>query len=195
MKTQTQISWALGLGILVLFSGCKTTDPLTGKAVYDPVKTAKVHEAVKPIVQTAVSQVIARNTNETAAISGYFRDFGGVFCQMHHLKQFSPEFLAQQIGERLTGAAANLKPETQLWVLTGKNLIVALYGIRFADRNNAEIPPDGYLAFLSKLFCESIDQGLKDAGQQGVPPIVVVPSAGISPELRGLLDARRNRVH
>lgn len=157
------------LALLVLSLGCKTTDPLTGKKVYDPVKTAKVQEAVKPVLQTAVSQAIARNTNDAVVIAGYLRGVGTIFCQMHRDKKFAPEYLASEINSRLSGLLTSLKPDTQLWVLTAKNLMVALYGIRFADRANADIPEDGYLAFLSELFCNSINQGLLDAGQPGVP--------------------------
>jgi len=167
----TKLIGFLSLALVIFALGCKTTDPLTGNKVYDPVKTAKIHEAVKPILQTAVSQIIARNTNDAVVISGYFRGVAEVFCQMDRDKQFSPESLAQQVGERLNGVISSLKPDQQLWILTAKNLIVALYGIRFADRNNADIPEDGYLSFLSKLFCQSIDQGLKDSGQPGVPPV------------------------
>lgn len=137
--------------ILVLLCGCSTA------GVYDPIKTAKVHDAVEPVVASIVRRVVQNSPEHADQLGVYFRAVGTVFCTMKTNGNFSPTYLVDQLNTLVV-------PNNQD-IADAKNLIVALYKINYADRFQADLSPEKFPAFLADLLCSSIQLGLTDAGK------------------------------
>jgi hypothetical protein len=143
-------------------TGCKSTDPATGTRVYDPIKTAQVKDALRPVITDPLSRVLRNSPEHAVVIGNYYRGVGGVFCAMQATKQFDPQFLINAVNSIAV-------PQLDPTVVTIKNALIALYSIFYRARHTAELPEDQFLFHLSELFCSSVNQALIDAGQPGIP--------------------------
>lgn len=134
------------LSILCVFGivACRTN------GVYDPVKTAKVQAAIRPITAALVrAEATAQPQNVP-----YIRALGRVFCQMQTNADFSPKYLTAEI-DKLGSPFIH----DQL-VMILKDTIISLYTINYEDRFRAELAPDRWPIFLAELLCNGISSGL-----------------------------------
>lgn len=162
MRTPITLTILALAAVLLLSPGCSTTGP-DGSRVPDPVKTAKVKAALQPVLSSIVTRVLENNRAHAAEIGGYFRAVGSIFCRMEATGQFSPDVLLAQANALGAPAIAGMDPA----ITDVKNALLSLYQIQWADRLNVDVSPDRWGGFLAALFCESIDTGLRDAGQAG----------------------------
>lgn len=149
--------WTLALQQI---TGCKTVNPTTGQAQYDPVKTAQVEAAFVPLASSTIRRLIKHNPTDATKIAEYFRAGGRVFKQMVDQKKFDPVYLVQQLD-----LVIPIRNDT---ILDVKNLIVAMYTVFYGDRVHAELPEDQWVIHVANTFAKGIDQGLKDAGFTGL---------------------------
>lgn len=162
---QTILSLPLVLALSAgIFTGCTTTNPTTGETAYDPVKTEQVKAAVTPVVASVVRRVINNSPQHSEEIANYLRAVGAVFCSASASGSLGPEQIIAAADAATAGLQANVEPE----IIDGKNLLLALYKINYADRFKASLPPDKWPKNVADVICASIDQGLKDAGKPGV---------------------------
>lgn len=148
---------------LLAFTGCKTANPTTGVQEFDPVKTEQVKAVITPVTSGIVRRVILNNPKNADEIGNYMRAVGGVFCSASETGKLGPE----QIIEAMDSATLYLQGGVAPEIIDGKNLLIALYRINYGSRFTAELPPDQWPKNVADVICESIDQGLKDAGQTG----------------------------
>lgn len=154
-------------------TGCTTVNPTTGQAEFDQAKTEKVKAALSPLITGPIRRVLAKNPQHAAEISTYIRSVGEVFCLMDSEKKFSPEFLVDQLSKLTAPAVAGLNDEL---ILSARDGVIALYKINYADRFNAELPPDKWPAQVANLMCNAINQALIDSKQPGVKPSARAPA-------------------
>lgn len=157
------------VAMLAGFTGCTTFNPGTGHNEYDPVKTSQVKQALKGGVSTTITALLLKEKNDDVA--NYLRSIGTVFCQMRNTGEFSPSFLIGQIDK-----IVNDKVRQNVVVIALKNTVISLYSIFFEQRHHAELPPDKWPYHLADLFCQSIHQGLVDAGKTGVENVLPPPT-------------------
>lgn len=162
MKTKLLLLLA---GLMLCFSACMTTDPVTRERVYDQVKTDTVKAALKPVVSGSITAVLLNNPTKKEEYGAYFRSVGNVFCNMRVSGEFTPSFLIREV-ERLT---LQLQSQAPPLVLVAKQSLIGLYEAFYAQKVRAELPPDKWPAHVADLFCDAIDTALKDSGLQGVP--------------------------
>lgn len=159
-KVQTAII-AVFVAATILVSSTTTTP--TGQKVYDPVKTEQVKAVATAVITSGVRRAIQHNADRAMDISRYFRAVGGIFCRMQETKQFEPSWLIDE--------ANKIVPLKQTDYATDvMNAAVALYRINYAARFTAELSPEKWPANVAEVLCQSIDSGLKQAGQPGVKP-------------------------
>lgn len=163
-KLRLIVTAAACIFIAGCYSGCKTANPTTGVKEFDPVKTEKVKAAIEPIVSSAVRRVVASNPKHSDEIALYLRAVGGAVCSISDTGEASPETLIAAIDAATVNLQAGVDPE----IIDGKNAIIAVYKILYADRFKAELPPDEWPKNVCDVICQAIDQGLKDAGKPGV---------------------------
>lgn len=144
-----------GLGVVT--PGCTTTDPTTGQTQFDPVKTEKVREAIKPVAASAVRRVIESNRTSVE----YFKRTSDVICQLAADKKFEPSVVVDAIN-KVVDDMGLIKDEN---ILDAKNLLIALYKINYADRLNADLPEQSFAWNLLDVLCSSIKQGIEDAAR------------------------------
>jgi hypothetical protein len=159
---------------LCLFAGCRApsggqsgsgTNSNSGSFTENMLDTAtlsKIETALEPVVSGATRRALKNSPHHSAEIASYMRSVGGVFCLMQSSGQFEPAFLvdlADKIG------APQLSDDM---VIDIKNAAIAIYKIAWGDRFHADVPADQWPGLVAKLICQSIDQGLKDAGQPGI---------------------------
>jgi hypothetical protein len=160
---------AVFLGLSMCLTGCTTaqTQPDgTVAQVYDPVKTQAVKDALQAPLQSATRRIIMNSPQHSEEIARYFRSVGAVFCAMKDSGQFDPTTLVAGLDKALPPQLAN--EELAQYLLDFKVTASALYNQFWNDRFRAELPADQWPYQVADLFCASIDQGLKDAGQPGV---------------------------
>jgi hypothetical protein len=158
--------------IMSIGTGCKSVNPATGVSEFDQAKTEKVKAAIAPLITGPIRRVLAKNPQHAAEISNYIRSVGEVFCLMDSQKKFSPEFLVDQLNKLTAPAIVGINDEL---ILSARDAVIALYKINYADRFNAELPPDQWPAQVANLLCGAIDQALKDSGQPGIKPTAAIP--------------------
>jgi len=154
----------LGLAFLVTMSACKTVNPETGQAEFDPVRTESVKAAIEPVITGTIRRVLNRNPKHAVEIANYIREGGKVFCEMDATGKFDPLFLAGRLDALFV---PQIGADLEL-LLTLKDSAIALYKINYAQRLTAELPPEEWPRQVANLFCNGIDRGLKSAGQPGV---------------------------
>jgi hypothetical protein len=145
----------------------------------DPVKTERVKTVAETISTMALRRALDRFPKDAEEIAKYARAVGGVFCQMHATKKFSPDALETGIAELVLPELKDA--ETRGYVLDARDVLKATYRAFYADRFSAELPPDEWPAVVAEIFCKSIDQGLKDSGRPGVASRPPAPSAAAAP--------------
>lgn len=152
---------------VAIVTGCTTTTTDANGVkikVYDPVKTQQVKDAIAPVISSVVRRVVLNSPQHSDEIAGYFRAVGGVFCSASASGQLGPE----QVVAALDAATVRLQQGVEPEIIDGKNLLLALYKINYGDRFKAELPPDKWPKNVADIICDSIHQGLKDAGKPGV---------------------------
>jgi hypothetical protein len=168
------------------FTGCTTTrqevrvlpDGSTTNVtvkVPDVATTAKVKSAADGLFSMGIRRSLARFPKEADTIAFYATAVGGVFCDMQARKQFDPSTLEAGIAALVLPHVED--PELKLWIADARDALRATYGILWADRFSAELPPDEWPAVVADIFCDSIDRGLKDSGRPGVKTIAKLPPA------------------
>lgn len=72
--------------------------------------------------------------------------------------------------EGLTNRVIKIMPPllTDSYCADTKVALVSLYKLVYRDRLRAEMPPGEWLEKASKLFCDSISEGLKAAEKPGI---------------------------
>lgn len=159
---------AVGLSGALLaggLTGCKTRQP-DGTVVFDPVKTQNVKDALQAPIERAAARIIVNSPQHSAEIAKYFAAVGLVFCEMKDSGQFDPTTLLAGLDRALPANVGS--DETFQYLLDFKSAAAALYKQFWNDRFRAELPPDQWPYQVADLFCASIDQALKDAGQPGI---------------------------
>lgn len=146
------------LAAAVGLTACKTTDS-AGNQKFDPVKTEQVKAAVEVPIASLVRRSITDNPSKATELGIYFRALEGVFCRMRDTGKFEPAYLISEV-DKLT--APLIKDDL---AIDTKNLAVSLYRIFYADRLNAELSAEKWPYHVTDVICNSIKQGLKDAGQ------------------------------
>ncbi len=164
---------ALACGLLTT-TGCKTTNPVTGVREFDPAKTEKVKAFSENISKIVLRRALTRFTNEAPTIELYTRALGGVFCEMQRTKQFSPESLEAGVEALVLPKLEN--PEALAYMHDARDIIFATYRTFYSDRFTAELGPEDWLTAVADIFCNSIDQGLRDLGKPGVKPGAAIPA-------------------
>jgi hypothetical protein len=143
-----------------LLVGCKTTNS-EGQSEFDPVKTEQVKAAVTPVVASVVRRIVndPEHPDRSEAARLYLTAVGGVFCQASATGQLTPD----QIITALDTVTAGLQEQVDPLVIDAKNVLIAIYRINYAEKHNAELPPDKWPHAVLDVLCDSITQGLADA--------------------------------
>lgn len=157
---------ALALPVALTNTGCTTTGTGTNAVTtIDPVKLQQAQAAIEPAAASVLRRAILNSPQHAKEIGDYARAVGGVFCQMKaNNNNFTPQYLIDSVNT----ATANLQANAPAEVIDAKNAAIALYKIFFADNLTVQIPANGWPSAVTGLFCDAIDQALKDAGQVGV---------------------------
>lgn len=157
------------IAALTVTSGCKTattvTNGVTNTVTFiDPVKLQQASDAIQPAAASVLRRAILKSPDHAAEIGNYARAVGGVFCQMKANNNFTPQYLIDAANAATAKLQATAPPE----VIDAKNAAIALYKIFLSDQTMVNIPNNGWASAVCGLFCDAIDQALKDAGQVGV---------------------------
>lgn len=147
---------------LALGSGC-VTGP-NGKKTIDVVKLSQAKAMIEPAAAGALRRVLQNSPEHAPLIARYASSIAGVFCTMSLSNQFSPDFLITEANKFFDPALEKIGDG---YVLDAKNAGVGIYRLLWGDRLRAEIPEDQWLHQVCQFFCESINQGLTDAGYPG----------------------------
>ena len=139
----------LTVGIL---TGCKTTNPNTGEKEFDQVKTEQVKAIIKPQVATAVTLLIHKRPD----IRPYFVLAAENICALRDAGSLSPAFFQAAINS----AFAEYPDRVDPLVVAGINTVIALVEINYANRLNADLPPEEFVWNLFDVVCEGIQLGL-----------------------------------
>lgn len=146
-----------------MIAAASRTEPPRAPIKHQPVKVAEVQAAITVIGRNSVCRSIqTTHIDYHESVAGYFRQVGEVFCRMADNGDFTHEGMVRAVN----GIPSPLLTDT--YALDVKIALMALYKVTYGDRLRAEIPPDRWLAETSKVFCESISEGLKDAGKTGI---------------------------
>ncbi len=158
----TMLAVALSVGLI---TGCTTTGP-NGTKVPDVARTEKVKAVAESVSTLVLRRALQRFPTEADEIARYARAVGAVFCEMQATKKFNPESLEAGI------AAITLPLITDetvaAYVADARDVLKLTYRVFYADRFDAELPPEKWPAVVADVFCNSIDRGLKDSGRPGV---------------------------
>ena len=188
MRATKYLTGLICIAVSALLTACHTTDPSTGQRVPDKAKTEQVKALVQGVTEFAFTEALAQFPQDADQIALYARAAGGVFCEMYHSKQFSPEALEAALSALLLPKIEN--PDTLRYVQTARNAILTTYRMAYAKRFNAELNPDEWPAVVSEIFCASLNQGLINSGRPGVPNRYdsTLPPTAPQAALRELLD-------
>ena len=165
---------ALLVAVAILPTGCTTTTSVTagpnGTTVtnvvktIDPVRLQQARDALEPAAASVLRRAIINSPQHAQQIGDYARAFGGVFCKMVANNNFNPTYLI----DAANAATANLQANVSADVIDGKNAAIALYKIFYGDQLTFQLPNNQWPTAICQLFCDSIDQALRDAGQPGL---------------------------
>ena len=149
----------------VVLTGCTTvTEGTNVVKVIDPVKLQQAKDAIVPAASSVLRRAILRSPEHAVEIATYSRAVGNVFCRMVATRTFDPGHLITEMDRVTASLQATAQPE----IIDAKNAAVALYKIFLNDKLMVTIPGNQWQIAVCQLFCESIDQALKDAGQPGI---------------------------
>lgn len=143
-------------------TGCMTNS--AGKRVADIAKIDKIKALADPVAASAIRQALVNSPEHAVKIAPYLNAVAGVFCTMSISNEFSPTYLIDAANKLVDPELAKIGNGA---VLDGKELVIAAYKILYGDRLHAEIPPDQWMHKVCEFFCESITQGLINAGYPG----------------------------
>lgn len=155
---------AMVLLAILFLSGCSTVN---GKRQVDPVKVSQARAIIEPVAAGAIRRVILNSPEHAPEIARYAAAVAGVFCTMSLSNEFAPEFLVTQLDRFADPELAKISDG---YLIDVKNAGVGVYKLLWGDRLRAEIPATNWLHAVCELFCESISQGLSDAGYPGGVP-------------------------
>jgi len=159
------VSLTLLTTALVTTTGCTTVTTGTNVVtVIDPVRLQQAKLAIEPAVSSVLRRVMLRSPQHVVEIGNYARAVGTVFCQMAANRNFSPAYLIAAADKATLDLQATAPPE----IIDAKNAAIALYQIFLVDKLMVSLPRDQWQLAICQLFCESINQALKDAGQPGI---------------------------
>lgn len=143
---------------ILLLAGCTTNKQ------YDAQNTENVKAALTPVMASVVHRVIENSPEHSEQIAAYMRAVGKVCCEAQSTGQIGPYSLIYAVDAATAPLLAEgVSPD----IIDAKNVLLALYRIQYADRYNAELSPEKWPYHVLALICDSVDQGLKDAGKAG----------------------------
>ena len=170
-----------GLAALLALSagttGCTTTGAGTNAVTaVDTNKLVQIQAVVEPLLSSVLRRVILNSPQHSAEIANYTRAVGAVCCQMTAGNNFTPTYLIDAIN----AATAGLQTGVDQDIIDGKNAIIAIYGIAYADKLTVSLGTNVWPRAVLGTLCDSINQALKDAGMTSstVPnkaPVRVAP--------------------
>ncbi len=170
-KMKTKLT--LVMIVTLLCAGCTTTKVTTNPdgtttttRVPDPVKTEKVKAVAETVSTMALRRALARFPQDSDEIAKYARAVGAVFCTMQSTKQFSPEVLEAAVAQLTLPLIKDT--DAQTYIADARDVMRLVYRQFWADRFSAELPPEQWPAVVADIFCNSIDQALRDSGRAGV---------------------------
>ncbi len=169
---------SLFAGVLLIQPGCVHTPTVTSSTdtngvttfstnivtTLDPQKLQAAADVIEPAVSRVLRRAIARSPQHAGEIGNYARAVGNVFCKARATQQFSPLDIALAADAATQGLQANLPDE----LFDAKNAGIALYKVLIGDQVMIRVPGNAWASAVCGLFCDSIDQALKDSGQVGV---------------------------
>ena len=171
------MKWIVSFLAIAIVTGCTTTkrEVVTRPdgtlatnivKVPDKVKTEQVKDVSEAVVKVAMRRALQQFPNEAENIALYARAAGGVFCDMKATGKFSPETLEAGIYALVLPEITN--KEALTYLQDARDLMLLTYRSFWRQRFEAELNPDKWPAVVAEIFCDSIDQGLKDSGRIGV---------------------------
>ena len=154
------------LVLLAAAVGCISTIDSTGKkiTVIDPAKLQQVKAAVEPAAASVMRRAIQNSPQHAAEIGKYARAVGSVFCAIKSSGTFEPGFVLTAVNDATQGLQAGVDPS----VIDAKNAAISLYAILWSDKLTTQTPTNMWPYAVASIFCDSINQALRDAGQVGV---------------------------
>lgn len=162
MKILSILTMAALVALIGGTAGCATNS--AGKRVVDVVKLSQAKAMIEPAAAGALRRVLQNSPEHAPLIARYAASVAGVFCTMSLSNQFSPDFLIAEADKFFDPALAKIGDG---YVIDAKNAAIGIYRLLWGDRLRAEIPADQWLHQVCEFFCESINQGLTDAGFPG----------------------------
>lgn len=137
-----KITYLLILTSTLFITGCSTN------GVYDPVRTAQVEEAIRPIAAAGVRAAALSHPQYIP----YINAVGAVFCKVEATGQFKPSDVIAEINKLAP-------PSKDPVLLAVRDNLTGFYAF-FFSKQVVDIAPDKWPAHLAKVLCESIDSGL-----------------------------------
>lgn len=154
---------ALVVGAMLLSpAGCTTVDS-SGQAKYDPIKTADVKAAIRPLIVLGADEAF-RAVKDKDALAEALRGLGHVFLDMKRTGTFSPDFLVSELDARTERLQAKLDHR---WIAI-KEGVIALYSVAYNHRADAELSPERWPWHVADILSAAIDAALKNAGKPGL---------------------------
>lgn len=155
---------ALIAGAIVLFvyhaSGAVSelrTPPMPPQKITEKNMTP-IADSIAYVVQRAIE----RDQKQSENVANAFREIGRVFTSMETNGNFSVEFAEKEI------LAIQFPPESPVYAMDVKALILTFYRIIYAERMSSDRHPLDWLALTCRAMKHSISTGLKAAGREGV---------------------------
>lgn len=124
------------------FIGCRTA------GVYDPVKTAQVEEAIRPVTAAAVRAAVLSHPQYIK----YVKAIGDVFCKIEAGGKFTPSYVFDEVNKLIP-------PSKDPVLLAARDLLTSSYGFYF-NKKVVDLDQIKWPAHLAKILCEGINTGL-----------------------------------
>lgn len=126
----------------ILLAGCQTA------GVYDPVKTAQVEEAIRPVTAAAVRGAVLSHPQYIP----YVKAIGVVFCKIEAGGNFTPTYVLEEVNKLIP-------PSKDPVLLAARDLLTSSYGFYF-NKQVVDLDQSKWPAHLAKILCEGINTGL-----------------------------------
>ncbi len=161
------VSFTALAGLLGLFAlsagtvGCKTTGSGTNAVTtIDTNKLVQVQAAIEPLLSGVIRRAILSSPQHSAEIARYIGAVGTVCCQMTASNNFSPTYLVDAVDKATAGLQTGIDQD----IIDGKNAVVAIYKIAYADQLTVSLGNNIWPQAVLGTLCDSITQALVDAG-------------------------------
>ena len=142
-------------------TGCTTTGSGTNAVTtIDTNKLAEIQAVVEPLLSSAIRRVIANSPQHAAEIGNYVGAVGTVCCEMTASNNFAPTYLIDAINTATAGLQAGMDQD----IIDGKNAVIAIYKIAFADQLTTSLGTNVWPQAVLGTLCDSINQALTDSG-------------------------------